>query len=484
MYCVSVFLRCLIESTRIFRYVLHRSCLTVSGHTPRCLWRTPLSKGDTPINARFLRFVPLSVSLFLPIVLASGESPALAQKASVSPSKNSLIPPRDPSLPPDIKASSAILIDAVSGQVLFEKNADVKRPPASTTKIMTALLLLENTKPTDILKATKTAAATGESSMNLHVGEKITAQDMLYALLLRSANDGCVMVAEHIDGSEKRFAQRMTAKAKEIGCLNTTFRNANGLNENPNVTTARDLAIMARYASRYPAFNEATRTKWYTITRSKENKDTLMKNHAKFLWHFPGADGVKTGYTIPAGHCFVGGATWNNWRLITVVLNSPDWQGETGALMKYGFSRFEPFTLVAKGQSVAEAPLAMGTSPSVAAVTKEELRVVRPKGQKPNAHVEVKLDTLTAPISEGTVIGNVEISENGTLLGSTPLYAAGSVERIAEMPLSVRTTSNGGTGGLLLGGGLGTAAIIYGTTLAKTARRKRNSLEAVVRESD
>ncbi|HXG23294.1 MAG TPA: D-alanyl-D-alanine carboxypeptidase family protein, partial [Chthonomonadales bacterium] len=229
------------------------------------------------------------------------------------------------------------MIDAVSGQVLYARNADIPRPPASTTKIMTAILLLEHTRPEDIITASKHACETEGSGLHLKPGEKVSARDMLYALMLRSANDGCVAVAEHIAGSEARFAQMMTAKAREIGATDTTFKNSHGLDSPGHRTTARDLALIARYASIYPEFNEVTRTKFYNLTRSSNSKDVLLRNHAKFLWKFPGADGVKTGYTNPAGRCFVGGATWNGWRLISVVLNSPDVVGETTRLMKYGF---------------------------------------------------------------------------------------------------------------------------------------------------
>src|SRR5207302_4336900 len=148
----------------------------------------------------------------------------------------------------------------ISCQVLYAKNADLPRPPASTTKIMTAILLLEYTRPDDVITAGIDAFDVEGSALHLHVGEKLTARDMVFALMLRSANDGCVAVAEHIAGSESKFAEMMTAKAHEIGAVNTTFLNCNGLNEPCNTTTARDLAIMARYATRFPLFNEAVRT--------------------------------------------------------------------------------------------------------------------------------------------------------------------------------------------------------------------------------
>lgn len=385
-----------------------------------------------------------------------------------------------PPKPPDIKASAAILMDAVSGQVLYARNADTPRPPASTTKIMTAILLLENTQPDDVITASKRAAETGESSLNLKPGEKITARDMLYALMLRSANDGCVAVAEHVAGSVEKFAVMMNEKAKEIGALHTTFRNPHGLNVPPNRTTARDLALMARYASRYPAFNAATRSKFYTITRTHNKGDILLKNHAKFLWKFPGADGIKTGYTRPAGRCFVGGATWKNWRLITVVLNSPDLVGETARLMKYGFHHFEARQAARQGEVCADVPVRGGSLKTVPATAQETIQYVVPKGQPGSVALQPKFEPLDAPVLEGTVIGMLEAYKDGQLIGSTPLLASCDVPQVAVAAVG----GGGAPSGLLLLAALGLLVMRYGTALTKTTRRRRDRFAARMRSPD
>lgn len=412
-----------------------------------------------------------------------------AQIAPAAPAK-ALTPALTQPRPPDIKASSAILVDADTGQVLYEKNPDTPRPPASTTKIMTAILLLENTSPTDILTASKKANATGGSSLNLAIGEKVTAHDMLYALMLRSANDGCVVVSERVAGSEAKFAEMMTRKAHEIGAINTVFRNSNGLNENPNRTSARDLSIMARYAFRFPEFNAAIHTKYYGIKRSSGSKDILLKNHAKFLWHFPGADGVKTGYTVPAGHCFVGAATRNDWRLVSVVMNSPDISQETVALMKYGFAQFEQQTIITAGQSVASVHVQNGKQTDIAAIAQNPIKIIVPKNASAQlgiGRIELKpqLRTVDAPVAAGTVVGTLEVWREGRLTGSTPLLASTTVERA--------TVQTAGASGILrfLGITFGilsalalVAIITYGTTIAKTARIRRYRLKALLRDTD
>lgn len=425
--------------------------------------------GGRLINPRtptLLRHAALTIvlGLFAQVSHAGGQQP---------------VPPPTVSKPPAIQAASAILVDADTGQVLYEKNADAPRPPASTTKIMTATLLLENTQPTDVLVTSKRAAQTGGSSLNLKAGERITAHDMLYALMLRSANDGCVVVAERVAGTEAKFAEMMTEKAHEIGAVNTHFGNSNGLNENPNVTTARDLSIMARYAFRYPAFNEAIHTKLYKITRAKENKDTLLKNHAKFLWHFPGADGVKTGFTNPAGHCFVGAATWNGWRLVSVVLHSPDIVRETSALMKYGFQQFEPHEVVDPGQPFGEARVEGGAAPSVTVTAGSAIKIITRRGVNPSVELRPKLESIAAPVAAGTRVGTVEAWEDGRLVGAAPLVAGSAVGRAAA------TVGGAGSGGWYLFGALaGTVVIGYGRTVTKAARIRRYRLKALLRDAD
>ncbi len=342
---------------------------------------------------------------------------------------------------------------------------------------MTAILLLEHTKPEDVIVASQNAVHTGGSSLNLRVGEKITAHDMLYALMLRSANDGCVAVAEHIAGDKKRFIEMMNLKAREIGALNTTFNDPHGLDKPTNMSTARDLSIMARYALRYPAFNEAIRTKYQIIARSPDNKDVRLKNHSKFLWQFPWADGVKTGFTNPAGPCFVGSATRDGWRLISVVLNSSDRFRESAALMKYGFNNFEPHPVIVAGQVYATSPIPNGQLNTVSAVAQDTVRYIAPRNAPLLVSLQPKLEPVTAPIAQGAKIGVLEAWVDGRLVGSTPLVTACAVEAVASPVQKVEKTG----GLLLLGALISLLALRYGTTFTETARFCRSSLKALLR---
>ncbi|MHB8637632.1 MAG: D-alanyl-D-alanine carboxypeptidase family protein, partial [Fimbriimonadaceae bacterium] len=242
----------------------------------------------------------------------------------------------------NVSAPSAVIISAETGQVLWSKDAETPRFPASTTKIMTALLLIEHCKPDDVITAPKGITEVKGSSMHLQDGEQVTAHDMLYALLLRSANDGCVAVADHIAGSVPAFAAMMNARAKELGCAHTHFHNANGLNDPDHTICAHDLALIAREAMTYPVFREVVRQYKYKITRSINQEDTVMVSHNKWLRKDPTADGIKTGWTIPAGHCYVGSATRNGFRVITVVMHSEHWQLDHQKMLHWAYATFHP----------------------------------------------------------------------------------------------------------------------------------------------
>lgn len=248
----------------------------------------------------------------------------------------------------DVTAPSAIVISAETGQVLWSKDAETPRFPASTTKIMTALLLIERCQPGEVITAPIGIKTVKESSMHLEEGEQITAHDMLYALLLRSANDGCVAVADHISGSVPAFATLMNARARELGCTNTHFDNPNGLNDPNHTISAHDLAIIAREAMTHPEFRDVVRLAKHQITRSINQKDTWMVSRNKWLKKDPTADGIKTGWTIPAGHCYVGSATRRGFRVITVVMHSPHWEADHKKMLHWAYATFQPEPLTSK----------------------------------------------------------------------------------------------------------------------------------------
>ncbi len=238
----------------------------------------------------------------------------------------------------EIKSESAVVIEAATGKILWSKNHETTRFPASTTKIMTAILLIENCKEDEVIVAPKDIAKVKEASMHLKPGEKVRMKDMLYAIMLRSANDGCYAIAVHIAGSVEKFAEMMNNRAKKIGCKNTQFHNPNGLNDPAHTTCAIDLALMAREGFKYSLFREVVKTPRKQINRSENWQDTWMTSRNKLLKTDPTADGVKTGYTVPAGHCFVGSATRDGRQLITCVLKGDKtWQSDHLALLKLGF---------------------------------------------------------------------------------------------------------------------------------------------------
>ena len=335
---------------------------------------------------------------------------------------------------PDVSAASAILVDAVSGQVLYAQSADTPRPMASTTKIMTALLFCERVPDDAIVTASKYASETRESSLHLKPNEKLTAHDLLRAILMRSANDGCVAAAEHVAGSETAFVALMNARAAQLGAAHTHFTNPHGLHNKNHYTTARDLATIARTAIREPRINEVVKMEHTYIARSMDKFDVGMRNHSHFLGHFPGADGIKTGYTVPAGHCYVGSATQNDWRLITVVLKSKDYVKDTAALMQWGFENFEPRPLVKAGQTVGTCDIRDGSVGSVSVLAQRPVQVVLKKGAGASITQRVTLSPLKAPVDAGAAVGEIEEAMNGKVVSVSPLIAASTVP---VMPLPV-----------------------------------------------
>jgi D-alanyl-D-alanine carboxypeptidase len=327
----------------------------------------------------------------------------------------------------DVTAPSAIIISAETGQVLWSKGAETPRFPASTTKIMTALLLIENCKPDDVITAPKGIKDVKESSMHLEEGETVTAHDMLYALLLRSANDGCVAVADHISGSVPAFAALMNQRAKQLGCTHTHFDNPNGLNDPHHTISAHDLAIIAREAMRHPEFSDVVRQTKHRITRSINQKDTWMVTRNKWLKKDPTADGIKTGWTVPAGHCYVGSATRRGFRLITVVMHSEHWQEDHKKMLHWAYSAYQPVLL-----STPDHPLsymAKTTDNKTLSVTLAHPRyyVCQPGSNPPDVHLELAadktdgkiVDRIATKVARGEPIGTFKFtSEDGTFEGT------------------------------------------------------------------
>ena len=375
--------------------------------------------------------------------------------------------------PPKIAAASAILVDAVTGDVLYEKACRKRRPPASTTKMMTAILALENGKLDQSVCASPYASRTPFGSLNLKPGEQLSLNDVMYAMLLRSANDGAVCIAENVAGSEKKFVELMNKKAKEIGTKQTHFANPHGLQNKYHYSTAYDLALIARYAVGIPEFNEMVRTKKIRIERSINTLDVTLKNTANFLWKFDGADGIKTGYTRQAGHCFVGSATRDGWRLIAVVLKSKSAGEDTAALMNYGFKYFQGVVFVRKNDVVVpKVPVAGGVVEHVDLVAAGNLAKTLPRSAQAVPKIETELDHVSAPIKKGEKLGTLTGYLNGEKIGTVDLVAAESIDRTVAATIWLLVRSVLTVSGIVLVG-----FVTYGTAVAKTARRRRRGFK-------
>ncbi len=461
----------------------------MSAHRVRVGWltavlsATTLAFGVLSLSAPKTRLTPP------PIAQTPPPDPTAPPPTTAAPSAADEAPPvpaQPPHklLPPVIHAKSAILIDAVSGQVLYERNADVERPMASTTKIMTALLFCENVKDTDIITASENACSTTGSSLHLKRGEKISGSDMLHAILMRSANDGCVAAAEHIAGTEEAFVAKMNQRARELGALHTHFANSHGLNDDDHYTTARDLATIARAALADPRISAVVRTQYYRIHRSIDQQDVHLRNHSHFLGKFAGADGVKTGWTVPAGHYYVGSVTQHGWRLISVVLHSPDYVGETCRLMKFGFSNFAPHLLVNAGASLGVCPVQGGIHADVPVSVHNPVQIVTRKDDAGTLETRLHLMPVSAPVAINQPVGTLEVYRNLKQVGQYPLVA---LESDPLVPAALPLPKGGPWKSAALVTtifAMGLVSLRYGTRFAaftKSARRRRSGLTKSLR---
>lgn len=318
----------------------------------------------------------------------------------------------------EVTARAAVAMEAETGRVLYEKNADEVLPMASTTKVMTALVVLENAELDDRVEI-------DGSSMNLDAGEELTVEQLLYGLMLRSGNDAAVALAIHVAGSVEGFAEKMNAKAAEMGLMHTHFCNPHGLPAQGHETTARELARIAAEAWKHEEFRRIVGTKSVTVPWKGRDYDRAMKNKNKLLTLLPGGNGIKTGYTKAAGRCLVGGAERGGMQLITVVLNAPDMWNDTIRIMEEEFAQVRKEQVVQAGEICASVPLAWGGEMSAAAA--ESAYLPLREGEK--AEIEWILpETIESAVAVGQNLGYAKISVkgDGEILCEIPLICAES----------------------------------------------------------
>jgi len=362
-------------------------------------------------------------------------------KAAGSRTQTGRPKPADPGLP-SLSADAAVLMDVETGDVLFDKQAYKRRPPASTTKIMTSILGLELGRPDELVVISPKAAAVGEATLGLDQGEKLTLYELITGALVKSGNDACVAIAEQIAGSEEAFVRLMNEKAVTLGAHNTHFANTNGLPNKAHYSCAYDLALMARYGlQRLPAFSSIVSQKETVIRFLEPDMRMNLRNTNRLLWSYPYADGVKTGTTDAAGKCLVASATRDGRKLVAVVLSAPNRFQDAQRLLEWGFARTETLTLVQAGEVLGEYPLA--GQEIVRALAAEPLRASVAINDRPNLKLKVVWQRPPVlPVQAGEVLGSCELWLKGTKLRSVPLLSERTVEKkgfLSRLRLIART---------------------------------------------
>ncbi len=342
--------------------------------------------------------------------------------------------------PPNVSGDGVVLMDATTGEILYGKNIDETFHPASTTKIMTALLTLENTKLDDVVTlsndfTTKNLTLIGGNNISLQNGEQIKVKDLLYALLLPSANDSAVALAIHISGSVPAFAELMNKRAKELGCTTANFQNPNGLYDKTHVVSAKDLALILRKLSTYPEFRQIATTTSYRMSptnktdQAKTTIDRTLRNEDKLIYkgtsnYYEGIDCGKTGYTTQSLHSYVAAATRNGHRLIVTIMHSNDQKYFTDAkaLFDYGFENFNLNKEYSKGDVVTYYKESNGKKiPLVAA---EDFYYVTNKDSTSKPSFEFNNNSIKSKkFYKGEKVTNIDLNLDGKLIGNLNLLS-------------------------------------------------------------
>lgn len=323
----------------------------------------------------------------------------------------------------NVSAGSGIVMDAHSGKVLWEKNSHQKSLIASTTKIMTALVVLENADLLDTVTVSAEAVGVEGSSMYLTPGEELTVEDLLYGLMLLSGNDAAEALAYHISDSIASFAELMNQKADILGLQNTRFANPHGLDSEENYSTASDMAKLAAYALENEDFRRIVSSKSYSCGTRR------MTNHNKLLWDYEGALGVKTGYTKQAGRILVGAAERNGRRLITVTISAPDDWKDHRNMLDLGFSKYTLREVLPADTPIAELAVMNGSVDSVSLIPEHSISCYMLEDEDISLSISIP-PFVYAPLASGARMGTVKVMVSGLEIGEVSLLAEQSVSEI------------------------------------------------------
>lgn len=329
---------------------------------------------------------------------------------------------------PEVSSHSACVIDIDTGRILAAKNENEKSEPASITKIMTALIALENADIKKVVTIPGAAAGVEGSSIYIKAGEKYSLEDLLYGLMLRSGNDAATAIAIDVAGSVDAFVEKMNQKAQELGCTGTHFNNPHGLPDEKHYTTAHDMALITAAALRNDTFVKIVSTKNYTAEPDGAGETRSWQNKNKLLWQYEGAIGVKTGYTKSAGKTYVGAAERNGIRIAVVVLGAKDMWGDAAMLLDDAFASYQQVDLIKDGQSTGVTPVLEGLSSEVEGITEGSLSKTLTKEEQERIVTKCVYQTpLYAPVAKGDIIGSMQVYLDDEMIGSVPIVAAADV---------------------------------------------------------
>ncbi|MFA8437939.1 D-alanyl-D-alanine carboxypeptidase family protein [Bacillaceae bacterium YX66] len=347
-----------------------------------------------------------------------------------------------------IESPSAILMERDTGKILYNKESDKQLPPASMTKIMTMILIMEQIDKGTLtlnekVRASERASSMGGSQIFLEEGEEMTVEELLKAVAIASANDASVALAEHIAGTEEEFVKRMNDKVNDLGLKNTHFTNSTGLPAKNHYSSAYDMAMMAKELLKYEEITNYTSI-YEDYLRENTDKKFWLVNTNRLVKFYDGVDGLKTGFTNEAKYCLTATAKKNNLRMISVVMgaqNTKERNRDITKMFDYAFSQFEIDNLYARGEMIEELKISKGSKRKVKVITDDVVSILHEKGEDiDNITESVKLKKdLKAPIKKGEPIGTLILKKNGDVLSETTLVSADDIVKASWWMLFKRT---------------------------------------------
>ena len=347
-------------------------------------------------------------------------------------------------------AKSAILIDASTGQILFEKNSHEKLAPASMTKIMSMLVVVESIEKgiihwDDMVTASSNASGMGGSQILLETGEQMKVEDMFKGVAVASGNDAVVALAEAVAGTTDEFVKMMNDKVKELGLKDTNFKNPHGLDDANHYSSAYDMAMIARELVKHEKVLTFTSI-YEDYLRKGTSKEFWLVNTNKLVRFYNGVDGLKTGYTTEAGYCLTATAKKNDMRLISVVMGEESnglRTSETSSLLDYGFAQYKSTELVKQGDVVTEVQIEKAKNQNVSIITKDNASILSKKTEKMgDITYETKLDKIKAPVKKGDKVGTLKVKEDGKLIKEITLTVKQDVKEANILELYGRYLKN------------------------------------------